>query len=197
MKKVFLPIIFTVFLCNIISLGQTQRTLSKTAKPRTVAITFDDLPSGPEHDVKTLETLTIKLLHTLMAHNVPVVGFVNEGKLHRANEFEIRRSILKKWLDNGFELGNHTYSHPYFFQMPVTDFQQDVIRGEVVITDLLKKKGMKLRYFRHPFLSTGPDQKTKVEFEKFLSSRGYTVAPVTIDNSDWLFAAVYTYAFKR
>ena len=56
---------------------------------------------------------------------------------------------------------------------------------------------MKLRYFRHPFLNTGPDLATKKAFEAFLAERGYTVAPVTIDNMEWLFADAYASAAKR
>jgi hypothetical protein len=81
--------------------------------------------------------------------------------------------------------------------MPLAEFEDNVVRGETVTAALLAKKGMKLRYFRHPFLSTGPDLKTKEEFEKFLAQRGYRVAPVTIDNMEWLFAKVYTEAKQR
>jgi hypothetical protein len=56
---------------------------------------------------------------------------------------------------------------------------------------------MKLRYFRHPTLNTGPDLATKRAFEKFLAARGYTIAPVTIDNSEWIFARVYAEAKQR
>ncbi len=50
------------------------------------------------------------------------------------------------------------------------------------------------RYFRHPFLNTGPDLETKEALERFLDEHGYTVAPVTIDNDDYLYAAAYTNA---
>jgi peptidoglycan-N-acetylglucosamine deacetylase len=54
-----------------------------------------------------------------------------------------------------------------------------------------------MRYFRHPTLNTGKDLAAKEAFEKFLTEHGYTVAPVTIDNSEWLFADAYNKAHLR
>jgi hypothetical protein len=38
---------------------------------------------------------------------------------------------------------------------------------------------------------------TRKAFESFLRDRGYTNAPVTIDNSDWAFNSVYVNALRR
>jgi hypothetical protein len=46
-------------------------------------------------------------------------------------------------------------------------------------------------YFRHPFLRTGPTADVKAELQAFLARQGYRVAPVTIDNSDYMYAALY------
>jgi hypothetical protein len=47
------------------------------------------------------------------------------------------------------------------------------------------------RFFRHPYLRTGLDLGKRAAFEEFLASHGYRVAPVTIDNYDYVFAAAY------
>ena len=57
--------------------------------------------------------------------------------------------------------------------------------------ELLRKAGKELRYFRHPFLHTGLSGETRRKFESFLKERGYVVAPVTVDNYDYQFAAAY------
>ncbi len=62
---------------------------------------------------------------------------------------------------------------------------------------LLAERGMKLRYFRHPFLFTGTTPEYKKGLAEFLAARGYTVAPVTVDNGDYIFADVYLKAKKR
>jgi peptidoglycan/xylan/chitin deacetylase (PgdA/CDA1 family) len=101
------------------------------------------------------------------------------------------------WLDAGLELGNHTYSHRDLNTMPLDQFQADVLRGEAVTRTLLKEKGQRPRYFRHPFLHVGSDLKVRRAFEVFLSQHGYTVAPVTIDNDEFVYAAAYAKALRR
>ncbi|HKQ06839.1 MAG TPA: polysaccharide deacetylase family protein [Blastocatellia bacterium] len=168
------------------------------AAPKEVCVTFDDLPlNGPDMDLKRLRAMTVKLLGVIKAHNIPVVGFVNERKLYRLGEMDERVAILKLWLDNGFELGNHTYSHPSLQTTPLAAFEEDLIRGETVTRMLMERRGLKLRYFRHPFLRTGPTLEARASFEKFLAERGYTVAPVTFDDADYMFNTVYVRARER
>ena len=59
----------------------------------------------------TSPRMTAKLLGTLRDQKIPVVGFVNEKKLYKPGEVDERIKALQMWLDYGFELGNHTFSH--------------------------------------------------------------------------------------
>jgi peptidoglycan-N-acetylglucosamine deacetylase len=175
------------------------------APERAVAVTFDDLPATPAgvvaNDVASLQELTRKLLSAVRKHSVPAVGFVNEGKLfvegRGPGDVDGRIGLLRMWLDAGLELGNHTYSHRDLNTMPLDQFQADVLRGETVTRGLLKRKAQRLRYFRHPFLHVGSDLKVRRAFEVFLSSHGYTVAPVTVDNDEFVYAAAYARALRR
>jgi peptidoglycan/xylan/chitin deacetylase (PgdA/CDA1 family) len=175
------------------------------AASREVAITFDDLP-GPTgallgSDVASLRENTRKLLAAFRADHVPVVGFVNEGKLFVKDEgppeVAARTAVLRMWTDAGFELGNHTYSHRSLNRQPLAEFEEDVVRGETVTRALLGEKGRTLRYFRHPFLQVGLDLDKRRAFEAFLAGRGYTVAPVTIDNDEYVYAFAYADARRR
>jgi peptidoglycan-N-acetylglucosamine deacetylase len=175
------------------------------ASERAVAVTFDDLPGTPAgvvaNDVASLKELTGKLLSAVRKHNVPAVGFVNEGQLFVEDagpgDVDGRTGLLRMWVDAGLELGNHTYSHRDLNTIPLDQFQADVLRGETVTRGLLKQKGQRLRYFRHPFLHVGADLKVRRAFEVFLSNHGYTVAPVTIDNDEFVYAAAYAKALRR
>ncbi|HTW32564.1 MAG TPA: polysaccharide deacetylase family protein [Candidatus Sulfotelmatobacter sp.] len=173
---------------------------AQDAKPdRQVAVTIDDLPAGmadrlPAADITAM---TAKLLGTLRDQKVPVVGFVNEKKLYRPGEVDARIHVLQMWLDYGFELGNHTFSHASLNQVGLKAWEDDVIQGESVTRMLLAAHKMKLRYFRHPYLDTGRDLQTRREAEKFLIDRGYRIAPITLDGWDWMFAGVYEDAKKR
>ena len=101
------------------------------------------------------------------------------------------------WLDAGLELGNHTFAHVDLHATSPAAFKEEVIRGEAVTGGLLRQKGGRMRYFRHPYLHMGRDFKTRQNIERFLTKRGYRVAPVTVDNEDYLFAAAYSKAAER
>ena len=174
---------------------------AQSAKPdRQVAVTIDDLPGGmadrlPASD---LTAMTTKLLGTLYDQKIPVVGFVNERKLYRQpGEVDQRIKLLEMWLDDGFDLGNHTYSHASLNQIELKDWEDDVVQGESVLRLLLTEHKKPLRYFRHPYLDTGRDLATRRKAEEFLTQRGYRIAPITLDGWDWMFAGLYEDAKKR
>ena len=166
---------------------------------RQVAITIDDLPAGAANSMTaaTISEMTSKLLGTLRDQKVPAVGFINEKKLYKWGEIDDRIKVLRMWLDYGFELGNHTFSHMSLNQAGLKAWEDDVVQGESVTRMLLAEHNQKLRYFRHPFLDTGRDLQTRREAEAFLVARGYRIAPVTLDAWDWMYAGVYEDARKR
>ena len=185
---------------NLDAYAQRRKRPATNGARRQVAVTFDDLPftgDGGKTNLSGLREFTSKQLATLTTHKIPAVGFVNERKLQREGEQEARAALLKMWVDAGLELGNHTFGHTSFYDTPLEAFQKQVVDGEPMTRSLLAARNLKLRYFRHPYLNTGPDLKTKEAFEKFLTSRGYRVAPVTIDNAEWIFAKAYTDALQR
>jgi len=192
--------LFTLLTALILILSSCV-SIAQSPKPpdRQVAITIDDLPGGMANRLPASEitAMTAKLLTTLRDQKVPVVGFVNEKSLYKPGEVDERIKMLQMWLDYGFELGNHTFSHISLNQSGLKAWEDDVIQGESVIKLLLTARKMKLRYFRHPFLDTGRDLETRREAEAFLVERGYRIAPITLDGWDWMFAGVYEDAKKR
>jgi peptidoglycan/xylan/chitin deacetylase (PgdA/CDA1 family) len=167
---------------------------------RLMAITVDDLPVAQPswHTDQQMERITSDLLATFENHRVRAVGFVNEGKLeHDGTADPFRVEVLKRWLDAGHELGNHGYSHLDLHRVPPDEWMADVVRGEKVTRPLVEAHGGKLRYFRHPFLHTGMSVEVQAETGEFLRSRGYTVAPVTIDNSEWIYGRAYSVAYNE
>lgn len=166
-------------------------------RTREVAVTFDDLPAPADsvvcNDPAALEAMTARLLSELKRYRVPAIGFVNEDKLDRGN-FDQRVQILKMWVNAGFTLGNHTYSHADIDQMPLAAYEIDFLRGERVTEPLLRARGLRERYFRYPYLDVGNSPRTKRAFQQFLARQGFTVAPITIDNEEYIFAAVYAHA---
>lgn len=173
----------------------TPKQSSDRKAGRAVAVTFDDLPAAPAN--RRVAEVNQKLVESLSRHRIPAIGFVNESKLYVRGETDARIGLLRLWLDAGLELGNHTFSHIQINSASLADYKEDVIRGETVTRLLLREKGKTLRYFRHTQLRTGPTPEYERELNRFLAARGYTVAPVTIDNQEWVYAAAYATALAR
>lgn len=170
----FKAIVLTVLLCVFLPLVEVaaQKPDQAVAAKRAVAVTFDDLPlQGPRLETSKLRAMTEKLLKSLAKHKIPPFGVVTGYKLYRNERLDPAQvAILRMWLDAGGELGNHTHSHADINLISLAAYQADVIRGEQVISDLLREKGMKLRYFRHPVLHTGRDEQTRIALHQFLTT---------------------------
>jgi peptidoglycan/xylan/chitin deacetylase (PgdA/CDA1 family) len=166
---------------------------------RTVAITIDDLPVvSTRPDIENRREITKKLLAHIKHAKVPAIGFVNENKLYAGEKRDEQQvDLLRMWLDAGLELGNHTYSHRSLNTIPLADYEADLLKGEPITRELLSRKKKTLRYFRHPFLQTGRTMEIKSQFNTFLREHGYTIAPITFDNADYIFARAYDNAFDR
>lgn len=160
-----------------------------------VAVTVDDLPlNGPRIELRRLREMTDKLVNGFGRYGIPAVGFVNEGLLYVPGETDERIAVLKTWTDAGLELGNHTFSHLGFRNTPLSRYADDFVRGDTVTKMLSKERGLKVRYFRHPFLQMGDTAELERAFEGFIAERGYRIAPVTVDAMDWMFLAAYSKA---
>ena len=192
---------FTTFLCFFIAVAvcAVQPGEFSPSGKRLMAITVDDLPvSQPSwHTNQQMDQITTDVLATFAKHGVTAVGFVNEGKVEvDGNVDRFRVGILERWLGAGLELGNHGYAHLDLHRVPPDEWMADVVRGERTTKRLLEEHDMELRYFRHPFLHTGMSVEIQADTGEFLRERGYTVAPVTIDNSEWVYGRAYSKAFN-
>ncbi len=169
------------------------------AQQRSIAVTIDDLPVvSTRRDMKNRQEITRKLIAHVRKAEVPAVGFVNENKLYSDGKRDEQQvALLKMWTDAGLELGNHTYSHRSLNAIALDEYQQDVIKGEPITKELLTASNQNMRYFRHPFLQTGRTLEIKAKFAEFLASRGYTIAPITFDNADYIFSRAYDLAFDK
>lgn len=169
------------------------------ATPRYVAITFDDLPvvCRCESDAERME-ITEKLLATLKKYKMPILGVVNEQKLETDEIIQSARvTLLEKWLDAGFELGNHGYSHKDINEISFEDYKSEILKGERVTRPLAEKAGMPYRFYRHPYLSAGDNLKIRRDLDAFLKSHNYIIAPNTITYQDYTFSSAYEAAMKK
>ena len=169
--------------------------VAQAAEPdRRIALTIDDLPWQrlDERAEPELAARHAQLIAALKRADVPVVGFVNEVKLALDGQVQPTRvQMLRDWRDAGVELGNHTYGHVDLHAIGLAAYEQDILRGEATLRPLLAETGQAPRWFRHPYLRAGQSPQERAALGAFLQQHGYQVAPVTVDNSEWIWAFAY------
>jgi peptidoglycan/xylan/chitin deacetylase (PgdA/CDA1 family) len=183
---------------------------AQTDKPsRRMAVTFDDLPyvaveqqdlpyvAVEQQDLRHAQRATKEILRVLQTRRVPAVAFVNEGTLLVMGEVDARIALLQQWVDAGMILGNHTHSHPDFNTLTIQQFQDEIIKGEIITRRLMQSRQPYQLYFRHPYTHTGGSQDKKEAIENFLAARGYKITPHTIDSTDYIFNVVYVRALRN
>jgi peptidoglycan/xylan/chitin deacetylase (PgdA/CDA1 family) len=181
-----------VFLCLL--------TLAARGQSRTVAITVDDLPCAncaPMNPDGTaaqgmIEATNQKLIAGLSGAHIPVTGFVITQEVEQAGA--IGHHSLQLWLNAGFDLGSHSYSHPNFADITTEQMESDIARADAYLSPLLAANHRKLRFFRFPYNDTGDTQTKHDALAAYLKEHGYQVATCTIDTSDYLFAQAYARA---
>lgn len=130
-------------------------------KEKKVALTFDD---GPDNNYN------VKILDILKENNVPATFFLI-GK-----RCEMYPDIVKRIVNEGHIIGNHTWSHPNAMKISNNKLKQEIIKAEKVIE---KIAGYKPCYFRSPYGSLNPE---KVEY---IESLGYKIISWNVDSLDW------------
>ena len=105
---------------------------------KAVALTFDDGPSEPS---------TAQVLDALKRHGVKATFFVI-GKNLMAHP-ELARRIV----DEGHELGNHSYSHPWMFRMLFSRIKEDI---ELCQDEIETVAGYRPIFFRQPIGINNP-----------------------------------------
>ena len=165
---------------------------AQNAERRTIALTFDDLPANTLHGPGTHGSILLPIAETLQREGVPAIGFVNEDKLYDDGRLiPSRVDVLEQWLDAGHSLGNHGFRHQDLHNTPLDPYRALIDSGGFVTSRLLEERDRRLTYFRHPFLHTGRSVATRDSVAAHLARMGMLVAPVTIDNQEWIFARAY------
>lgn len=152
------------------------------AQDRQLAITIDDLPFvGSSLDAtRTLERQAAcfnKIVQTLLEHQVPATGFVIAGAIKKG-----QWQLLETFRNQGFQLGNHTYTHFSLDEVSSERYIKDIVRADDILSPLMTSP----KYFRYPYLAQGRREK-KAHVYQFLSQHQFVIAPVTIDSKDYLF----------
>jgi cellulose synthase/poly-beta-1,6-N-acetylglucosamine synthase-like glycosyltransferase/peptidoglycan/xylan/chitin deacetylase (PgdA/CDA1 family) len=135
---------------------------------RRIALSFDDGPS-PEW--------TPKIARILLSEHVPATFFEVGGQVVRYPE--VTRMLHR----DGFELGNHTFTHAYLSQLPTWEAELQVSLTESAISGLT---GIRPRLVRPPYSST-TEAVTPADVHTWgaLAAHGYMIAVASYDTEDW------------
>jgi peptidoglycan/xylan/chitin deacetylase (PgdA/CDA1 family) len=199
-RALSLRALVTLFAAILAMTALTPAAARVQSRPRQLAITIDDGPSVedpnapgvPMKDLAKAERVAAGLMAALRAEHAPATIFINEGQLNAPGERDARAKVLENWLDAGFDLGNHTYSHVSANREPLEKWEDEFVQGEVITRKLVEARGKKLRYFRFPNLHSGVDAASHQALLDFTAKRGYRSAPITVNYTDYIFAGPYT-----
>jgi peptidoglycan/xylan/chitin deacetylase (PgdA/CDA1 family) len=169
-------------------LEKSPNAASSMQLERFLAVTVDDLPwFGRLAPGDSPVEVNRKLLAELSARSVHATGFVV------CDNAESQSGVLDAWLTSGMDLGNHTARH---LDLNTTDLAAWIKDVEECHEQLSRIAGKPPQYFRYPMLHQGDTLDKRTGAAAALKRLGYTLAHVTVDNSEWLLASAYGRALE-
>jgi peptidoglycan/xylan/chitin deacetylase (PgdA/CDA1 family) len=163
---------------------------------RAVALTFDDLPGAGRFrcDAGRILDVSRRMIGALAAAKAPAAVFVTTNNICDQIRDSMLGPLVELWHGAGAVVGNHGHRHLDLSRVPLNQYLADLGLADSL---LRHQGGFTPRFFRHNFLHAGPDTATANGLDRWLEGHGYTVAPVTIDNNEWIYAGAYTKALVR
>ncbi len=158
-----------------------------------IAITIDDLPfvassTDTPARLKRTQERFMAIVNTLVANQIPATGFAIGGAVAK-NEWDLLEAFRKQ----GFNLGNHTYTHFSLNSTSAEKYIADIDKADKILHHVMTEP----KYFRFPYLAEGSGAK-KQKVREYLDSHHYIIAPVTIDTKDYEFnARFYRIAYRN
>lgn len=137
-------------------------------RPGMIALTFDD---GPD------PRWTPAILDILKQENVPATFFII-GKNGQAYP-----DLMKRIVNEGHELGNHTFTHPNLGEIPASLTELELNATQRLIESEVGRSAV---LFRPPYFGDAEaDKPQEVEPAYQAQGLGYLVVGVRIDPDDW------------
>lgn len=171
-------------LAAILALGWAQGAEPGGASVPTstvkVALTFDDGPKTKSTPLMSPRDRNQALLGHLAKTGAPAALFVT---LHNGADTAEGRVLLEAWGAAGHRIGNHTVTHPDLDAETITlaAYEKELLDCDKVIAAVPGYRP----WFRFPFLREGNTPAKRDGMRAFLKARGWRIAYVTLDTSDW------------
>jgi cellulose synthase/poly-beta-1,6-N-acetylglucosamine synthase-like glycosyltransferase/spore germination protein YaaH/peptidoglycan/xylan/chitin deacetylase (PgdA/CDA1 family) len=136
--------------------------------PGWAAITFDDGPDG---------RWTPKILKILKEKNAPATFFVI------GENMQTFPGLVRREVDQGMVVGNHTYTHPNIGELPVAETDIELNATQRLFETIT---GRSMRLLRPPYFGDA-EPSTPAEVDPLVNAQkhGYLIAGLRIDPDDW------------
>ena len=151
---------------------KTPKPTPKTRK-KAVALTFDDGPKSTEED-KNIKG-TNGLLDTLKEYGAHATFFVQGYRC------EINKKILKREIEEGHEIGNHSWDHPQLSKLSMDGVNKQLNRTSKLVKQLTD--GYEIRLVRPPYGAVSQEMRKHLKYPMILWS---------VDTLDWKDRDKYT-----
>jgi len=136
--------------------------------PMTLSLTFDD---GPD------PAYTPEILDILKAKHVKATFFIIGANA------EAHPALVQRVLDEGHEIGNHTFTHP---NLAETSPEADRLEYNATQKLFQALTGRSMRLFRPPYLGDAePVTKDEIVPVQIAQDQGYITVGVHVDPFDW------------
>ncbi len=162
------------FMSRILVFSLISLTLAASAKE--IAITFDDAPrfakgyfDGPTRAQKLIENLQKAKVPNTVFFSVP------------SNLNEEGKNRILFYTSAGYNIANHTDTHPNYNQISAKDYINDFKTADKA----LSKFPNFVKWFRFPYLREGNNISKRDLMRNTLSKMKYFNAYITINNYDW------------
>lgn len=135
--------------------------LNAPSHKRQVALTFDDAPD---------DMFTPQILDVLKREGVKATFFVV------GNRIEAHPDIMRRIVEEGHAVGNHSYNHANLPKLPDEQFRAQILETDDIIR---RFTGYTPRFVRPPYGEINEEQ------IKWLASQRKTVVNWNVDSLDW------------
>jgi len=151
---------------QVLTLSQLIKKYPDTFKihgPRVkqIALTFDDVPDP---------RFTPQVLRILSEHKVKATFFVVGSRAKKHPD------LVARIVREGHVIGNHSYNHPQFHKLTMSEYMEQIIRTENILYGLT---GYKPKLIRPPY---GDITESQLRWAK---REGYKIVNWNVDSLDW------------
>ncbi len=141
-----------------------------------IAITFDDAPRADSAIMSGVKRTELIIKGLVESEVSDVLFFVTTGNI--GDEGEAR---LKRYVEAGHHLGNHSHNHISANKTSVNGFMEDIYQAYLILKDY----NGTVPFFRFPYLHYGETNSSIQSIQKYLVELNYRNGYITVNNFDW------------